>query len=71
MLKEIFTKFQNKKYYRTKELAKLLGISLSTVWLYAKQKRITPIKLTERCTVFSIDEINEVFNLNEEVVKNG
>ena len=52
------------KYLRAKELALYLGIGLSTVWLYAKQGRIRPIKLSERVTVFSIDEINKVFNLN-------
>lgn len=69
MSKEIFTELKNKKFYRSKELAKILGIGLSTVWLYAKSKRITPIKISDRVTVFSIDEINKVFNLNDEVSK--
>lgn len=69
MSKEIFTELKNKKFYRAKELAKLLGIGLSTVWLYAKNKRITPIKISDKVTVFSIDEINKVFNLNDEVTK--
>tara|TARA_B110000046_G_C12774056_1_gene306096 strand:- start:290 stop:490 length:201 start_codon:yes stop_codon:yes gene_type:complete len=60
-------KVQTKKYYRANELKELLAIGLSTVWLYAQQKRITPIKLSPRVTVFSIDEINKVFNLNSEV----
>lgn len=55
---------QTKKMYRAKEVSKLLGIGLSTVWLYAKQGKITPIKLSEKVTVFSIDEINKSFNLN-------
>lgn len=52
----------HKKYYRAKEVAKLLGIGLSTVWLYAKQGKITPKKLSERVTVFDIDEVNNLFS---------
>lgn len=52
----------HKKYYRAKEVAKLLGIGLSTVWLYSKQGRIKPIKLSSRVTVFSIEDINNLFN---------
>ena len=58
---------QKKKMYRAIELAKYLGVGLSTVWLWSKQKKITAIKLSPRVTVFSIDEINNVFNLNSEV----
>jgi len=55
-----------KKNYRAKELAEYLGVGLSTIWLYSKQGRITPIKLSTRVTVFSIDEVNKVFNLDSE-----
>lgn len=54
-----------KKMYRAKEVAQLLGIANSTVWLYAKQGKLTPIKLSEKVTVFSIDEINKKFGLQE------
>lgn len=47
----------HKKYYRANELKDLLGVGLSTVWLYAKQGKITPIKLSERVTVFEISEV--------------
>lgn len=49
-----------KKYYRAKEVAIYLGIGLSTVWLYASQKKITPKKLSSRVTVFHIDDINKL-----------
>ena len=49
--------------YRAKEVSQLLGIGLSTTWLYAKQGKITPIKLSDKVTVFSIDEINKKFGL--------
>ena len=51
-----------KKYLRAKETAKYLSIGLSTVWLYAKQGKLTPKKLSERVTVFDIDEVNALIN---------
>lgn len=49
---------------RAKQVADEIGIGLSTVWLYAKQGKITPIKLSERVTVFDIDELNKTFNVD-------
>ncbi|MDD4330045.1 MAG: DNA-binding protein [Aliarcobacter sp.] len=63
MRKEEVNSFQTKKMYRAKEVAQLLGIGLSTVWLFAKQGKLTPKKLSEKVTVFSIDEINKNFGL--------
>lgn len=51
-----------KKYYRAKEVAKYLSIGLSTCWLYAKEGKLTPIKLSPRVTVFDIEEINKLFD---------
>lgn len=56
-----------KKYYRAKEVSTFLSIGLSTVWLYAKEGKLTPIKLSPRVTVFDIEEINKLFNNVEEV----
>ena len=53
---------------RAKDVSEYLNIGLSTVWLYAKQGKLRPIKLSERVTVFNVKEINESFNLNSEVV---
>ncbi|MFK5937794.1 MAG: helix-turn-helix domain-containing protein [Sulfurimonas sp.] len=47
-----------KKYLRAKETAEYLSIGLSTVWLYAKQGKLTPKKISARVTVFDIDEVN-------------
>lgn len=47
------------KYLRAKKLAEHLGIGLSTVWLYAKQGKIKPIRLSERVTVFEVDEVEK------------
>lgn len=64
MSKEQLEELQLKRYYRAKELSKLLGIGLSTVWLYAKQGKLTVKKLSSRVSVFDIQEVNKVFNLN-------
>jgi predicted DNA-binding transcriptional regulator AlpA len=51
-----------KKKYRAREVSELLSIGLSTVWLYAKQGKLTPIKLSPRVTVFDIKEIEALAN---------
>jgi len=50
---------QKKKKYRAKELAEYLGVGLSTIWLYAKQGKITPQRVSSRVTVFDIDEVEK------------
>ena len=54
MSKEQLNTLQTPKFMRAKELAKHLGIGLSTVWFYSKQGKIKPIKLSERVTVFNV-----------------
>jgi predicted DNA-binding transcriptional regulator AlpA len=49
----------SQKFMRANQLAKYLGIGLSTVWLYAKQEKITPIKLSERVTVFNVEDVEK------------
>ena len=48
----------DKKYYRAKEACSYLGISKSGLWLYAKQGKITAIKITDRVTVFAKDDLD-------------
>ena len=55
-----------KRYYRADEVAIYLGVSVGTVWRYAKQGRLTPKKLSSQCTVFDINEVDNLF-LNDEV----
>lgn len=50
---------QEKKFMRAKELSKHLSISLATVWLYTKQGKITSKKLSERVTVFNVEEVEK------------
>jgi len=43
---------------RVKEVAEYLGIGVSTVWYYAKQGLLKPIKLSPRVTVFKKSDID-------------
>lgn len=56
-----------KRYYRAKELAVYLGVTITTVWNYAKDGRLTPKKLSSQATVFDIREVEKLFD-NVEVV---
>ena len=47
-----------KEYYRAKEAAEYLGIGKSTVWLYAKQGKLHPVKLSDRVTVFTKNDLD-------------
>lgn len=47
------------KFMRAKQLALHLGIGLSTVWLYAKQGKITAKKISDRVTVFDVVEVEK------------
>lgn len=49
------------KKLRAKQVANEFGIGLSTVWLYAKEGKLTPIKVSNRVTVFDTDEVLKLF----------
>lgn len=51
-----------KRYYRAKEVAVYLGVSITTVWNYAKDGRLHAKKLSEHATVFDIKEIDKLFD---------
>lgn len=52
------TNTTGKMFYRAKDVAKFLGIGLSTVWLWVKTGRLPkPIKLSTRVTVWNINDI--------------
>jgi len=49
------------KFLRVKQVAEMLGVSKSAVWLYAKQGKIPKgTKLSPRVTVWKASEIAEV-----------
>ena len=62
MSKEQVKELTLKKYYRAKEVAELIGCSLSQVWKLSKDKKLTAIHLSPRITVFHIDDINSLFD---------
>jgi excisionase family DNA binding protein len=47
-----------KQNFRAAEAAEYLGIGLSTIWLYAKQGRLHPIKISPRITVFKKSDLD-------------
>lgn len=50
-------KITKQKFMRAKRLAEHLGVAESTVWLYAKQNKITPIKASAKVTVFEVEAV--------------
>ena len=55
---------QQPKRLRAKQIVQLYGVGLSTVWNYAKEGKITPIKVTNRVTVFDVEEVEKLFSGN-------
>jgi predicted DNA-binding transcriptional regulator AlpA len=51
------------KKLRAKDVARVYGIGLSTVWHYVKQGLLSPIKISERVTVFDIKELDKFFGI--------
>ncbi len=49
------------KKLRAKLIAEKFGVGLSTVWLYAKEGKLTPIKVSSRVTVFDTNEVLKLF----------
>jgi len=46
------------EHLRPKEAHKYLGIGLSTLWLFKKQKKIKAIKLSDRVTIFKKSDLD-------------
>lgn len=56
------TEHSTPKNLRAKEASEYLGVGLSTIWLYAKQGKLNPIKLSKRVTIFKRSELDEFIN---------
>jgi len=54
------------KRLRAKQIVELYGIAISTVWNYARDGKLTPIKVTDRVTVFDAQEVEKLFSSNAE-----
>lgn len=50
---------------RAKEISHHFSISISYVWILAKQKKLRPIKISERVTLFDKNEVLEFFNTSK------
>ena len=44
--------------FRAKEASEYLSIGLSTLWLYVKQGKLSPIKLSPRVTIFKRSDLD-------------
>lgn len=53
---------QTPQNLRPREASNYLGIGESTLWLYAKQGKINPIKLSKRVTIFKKSDLDEFIN---------
>jgi len=50
------------EHYRDKQAAQYLGVGTSTVWLYAKQGKLHPIKLSPRVTIFKKSDLDALID---------
>lgn len=62
-------KYEIKKKYRAKGLAIYLGVGLSTIWRWSKQKKIRSQKISSGVTVFDIDEVLSDLGLSDTKVE--
>ena len=54
-----------KQNFRAKEAATYTGLALSTIWLYARQGRLHPVKLSPRITVFKKEDLDRLITDGE------
>ncbi len=52
----------NKKGYRAREAAEYMGVALSTIWLFANQKKLHPVKISDRVTIFLKEDLDRFMN---------
>ncbi len=51
-----------RKYMRAKELAIYLGVGITTIWLWSREKKLTAKKISAKVTVFEIAEAEKLVN---------
>lgn len=62
MTKEINNiNYSGKKMLRAKEVSSFYGIGKSTVWHYVKQGLINSYKVSEKVTLFKVEELDKFF----------
>ena len=50
------------RFLRVKQAALYLSVGVSTIWLYAKQGKLHPVKLSDRVTVFKKEDLDALIN---------
>jgi predicted DNA-binding transcriptional regulator AlpA len=45
------------QYFRVTDASKFLGVAKSTLWLFSRQGKIKPIKLSDRVTVWALSDL--------------
>ncbi len=58
-----------KQNYRAAEAAEYLGVAKSTIWLYASQGKLSPVKLSPRITVFKKEDLDRFVSEGEPYVQ--
>lgn len=56
-----------KQNFRAAEAAEYLCIGLSTVWAYAKSGKLHPIKISDRVTIFTKEDLDNLIKSAENV----
>jgi len=50
------------KRLRAKEIAQQNSVTITTVWNYSKRGLLTPIKISDRVTLFDAKEVEALFS---------
>jgi excisionase family DNA binding protein len=51
-----------RRMMRVKEAASVYGVGVSTLWLWAQQGRIKPVRMGKRLTLFPVDQLEALFS---------
>jgi len=46
------------EHFRDKQASQYLGVGVSTIWLYAKQGKLHPVRLSPRVTIFKKSDLD-------------
>lgn len=57
-----FMEFNMNENFRDKQAAQYLQVSVSTIWLYAKQGKLHPVRLSPRVTIFKKSDLDALID---------
>ena len=52
-------------YMRMSDIKKLIPVSTGTLYNWVKKGMLTPIKITEGCTVYDRKQVNDLLDINK------